>query len=274
MIDTIIVGVPVGLLKSAVLQKGAIQVAANISVDPWTALFSLLYFAVSEGFWGTTPGKRLCGLRVEATKGEMSWRHGLARSFIFQSPQLPLLMLAVIFGVGPITDYLTAHRWLAGLASMGPTLASVLMFATMRRMNGLAAVHDLLTGTRVVTRRTNEFRAAAAVTTEGAPAPETGLVGARFGPFVAGRVLGDVPGGRLLEGVDTVLKRRVWLVEREPGAPEISRARRDVDRVGRLHWLAGRRASGENAENWDAFEAPQGAPVNPVAGESSWRRSS
>jgi uncharacterized RDD family membrane protein YckC len=268
VIDTVIVGIPVAIVKSAVLRDSAVKVAANVSVDPWPALGSLLYFAIAEGVWATTPGKRLCGLRVVSNKGNVTLRQGFARSFIFQSPQLPLLIAALVFGVDRVTGYLEAHRWLAAAASMGPTIASILLFATMRRQNGLAAVHDLLTGTRVVTRRLDEFRQTAVLVTDAAGGAESASTSTRLGSFDVGRALGDVPGGRLFEGVDIVLKRRVWVIEWTPGAPEITRARRDIDRVGRLHWLAGRRSA---EENWDAFEAPQGAPLDPTPGGSPWK---
>src|SRR5262249_27274830 len=41
-------------------------------------------------------------------------------------------------------------------------------------------------------------------------------------------------------------------------SPAITPARRDVNRIGRLHWLTGRRST---EEHWDAFEAPDGAPL-------------
>lgn len=269
IIDTVIIGIPVAILKAGVQTGAAARAAANASVDPWTALFSLLYFGISEGRWGTTIGKRTCGLRVVATSGEMSWRQGAARALIFMSPQLPLLLLAFIFGSQRVADYLASHGGLAAAAAIGPMILSALLYSTMRRGNGLAAVHDLLTQTRVVMRRSDEFRqGASADSTEFNPLADGGITIARFGSFAAGRILGDVPGGRLLEGIDTVLKRRVWLLESAPGAAETPRVRRDVDRVGRLHWLAGKRSPDEN---WDAYEAPQGAALDPTPGASSWK---
>lgn len=267
IVDSIVVGVPAAILKSSMLRQGGAKLAGNVSVDPWLALLAVLYFAICEGVWATTIGKRLFGLRVVSEKGNVTLRQGFARSLIFQAPQLPLLVAAFVFGIDRLGEYLGAHPSLAFLAGMGPTVLSALLFATMHRKNGLAAVHDLLTGTRVVTKRTDEFRHATAVKADEA-AGDSGTTIARFGPFAVARVLSEVPGGRLLEGIDTVLKRRVWIVETSAGAPEVARERRDIDRVGRLHWLAGRRSA---EENWDAYEAPQGGPLNPEPGGSSWK---
>jgi uncharacterized RDD family membrane protein YckC len=268
IIDMIVVGVPVGILKSAVLQQGGARAAANVSVDPWPALISILYFALCEGIWATTVGKRLCGLRIVSTKGDVTLRQGFGRSIIFQAPQLPLVIGALMLGETSVADYLAAHPALAGLAAMGPTVVTALFFVTMRRRNGLAAVHDLLTGTRVVSKRVDEFRQASASVAGVDELAESAPAGARFGTFEVGALLGDVPGGKLFDGVDSVLKRRVWLIEWEPGTPETPKRRRDVDRVGRLHWLAGRRSA---QENWDAFEAPPGGPIDPTPGGSSWK---
>ena len=51
------------------------------------------------------------------------------------------------------------------------------------------------------------------------------------------------------------MHRSVWIVPQAEGAPEISQARRDLARLTRLRWVAGRRAQGEN---WDAYESAPG----------------
>ena len=53
-----------------------------------------------------------------------------------------------------------------------------------------------------------------------------------------------------------------------PGTPAVSATRRDVTRIGRLHWLAGRRSATDPNANWDAFEAPDGAPL---VASGDWR---
>jgi len=43
-----------------------------------------------------------------------------------------------------------------------------------------------------------------------------------------------------------------------PGTPAVGSARADLGRAGRLRWMNGRRAGDEA---WDAYEAPDGAPL-------------
>ena len=139
----------------------------------------------------------------------------------------------------------------------------------MRRRNGWAALHDLLTGTRVVERARHHARRVA-VAPELPPAspfaasPDTPR---RYGPFAVVRDLCAAGAGRLVLGFDPVLRRQVWIRVVPPGVPPIAGARRDVSRIGRLHWLTGRR-SGD--ENWDAFEAPDGRPLSLTGAAVSW----
>jgi hypothetical protein len=83
----------------------------------------------------------------------------------------------------------------------------------------------------------------------------------RIGPFKVIAAIGNTGAGRLLAGFDPVLRRRVWIRTAPPGTPPIAPARRDISRVTRLHWLTGRRSNTESMDNWDAFEAPSGAPL-------------
>jgi hypothetical protein len=56
------------------------------------------------------------------------------------------------------------------------------------------------------------------------------------------------------------------------GTPPLADARRDVGRIGRLHWLTGRRSA---AENWDAYEAPDGRPLlDSTASGPAWHAAS
>jgi hypothetical protein len=79
--------------------------------------------------------------------------------------------------------------------------------------------------------------------------------------------VGETGGGRLLVGVDPILRRHVWIHEVPRLTPSVEAARRDMSRPGRLYWLAGRRSA---AENWDAFEAPRGEPFLTAPPTSDW----
>jgi hypothetical protein len=70
-------------------------------------------------------------------------------------------------------------------------------------------------------------------------------------------------------GFDAALKRHVWIQERIPGAPAVGPDRARLGRRGRLRWLNGRR---DGAAAWDAWEAPDGAPLPAVcAAAQPWR---
>ena len=59
-------------------------------------------------------------------------------------------------------------------------------------------------------------------------------------------------------GVDSRLRRNVWIREVRPGEPPLDAARVAVSRPTRLRWLAGRR---ESHDAWDAFEAVPGVSL-------------
>jgi hypothetical protein len=121
----------------------------------------------------------------------------------------------------------------------------------MRRRNGYAAIHDLVSGSRVVGASQTET-ASTALRFEPRPLPAK-IDGPRIGVFTV-----TIRNNGLIEAVDDVLRRRVWIVPQAAGATELPAARRDLARPGRLRWLQGRRSPDEN---WDAFEAPSGAPL-------------
>jgi uncharacterized RDD family membrane protein YckC len=267
--DLLIVALPAGLLNAAYGPPGLQRDSASVAFDPWSVIVGVLYFAVCEALWGATPGKRLFGLRVVSRSRVLTWRQAAVRAVTFYAPAFVMLVPMLIVGAQPLAEYLLAHPAVALAASAGSMLLTLLLFSSMRRRNGYAALHDLLTNTRVVRRASREFRRREPAGTVGV-VPEDGIDGAglrRLGPFVVGRELAVLEQGRLLEGMDPVLRRPVWLVEWHADAPETPSARRDVDRVGRLHWLAGRRMAGDN---WDAFEAPQGARIAVAATGTQW----
>ncbi len=267
-IDLLLISLPAGLIDAAFglprLQRGS----TSVDLDPWSVVLAVVYFAVCETFWNGTPGKRLFGLRVVSRAGALSWRQAWGRALLFYAPTIVMQLPLLVFGSAAVLDYLVRHPFLAAAGGLTQGLLTLALFVTMRRRNGYAGLHDLLTNSRVVRQRSRELRhrdpeQASTVASD----TLADAANRRLGPFVVGRQLATLAGGRLLEGVDAVLRRAVWLVEWDDGSAEIPRARRDVDRIGRLHWLAGRRAPGDN---WDAFEAPQGAPLASVGAQAGW----
>ncbi|MDB6079287.1 MAG: pknH 2 [Akkermansiaceae bacterium] len=223
----------------------------------WLAgmIFSVGYFTVCEGYWGTTPGKVFCGLRVaRKTGGYPGMGRALVRSLTFHAHWI---IPAVI-----------ASQWHTRLAdgsvtSPGDYLSSLLfivLFVTMRRKTGYAMLQDLVSGTRVVALPAEEDSPALGSAILTAP-PEEGAE--RIGPFAVIERHDSI-----VLGWDSVLRRSVWIVEQVEGTPPLQEPRRNLNRPGRLRWLQGLRAPGEN---WDAFEAPPGQPLAKLAdGRQSW----
>src|SRR5262249_45036992 len=143
--------------------------SADVRIDPEPLIINVLYFAICEAIWQTTIGKRICGLRVVSTSGELTWRQAAARALIFYGADVPLVLVGLVVSRGRLVDYLSRHVGVAMVSSFGPLVFMVLLFAFMRRKNGLAALHDLWTGTRVVQRTSRELRRSAAPVA-GAPA--------------------------------------------------------------------------------------------------------
>jgi uncharacterized RDD family membrane protein YckC len=231
--------------------------AIDLTFGWWTiatAMMSFAYFTVFEGWWGASPGKALCGLRVVDAGGHQPPRGRVAlRSLIF----------ALATNVTPALRFTVMDTELAAEATLDPVNAAIetlvtpvlfaILFCTARRRNGFAGLHELATGTRVVAAAAaREWRLPAGRTVS--PRIETPHI-ARVGPY---QIIGSLaPGLRL--GFDDRLQRQVWI--RDHAA--VDAGRRDLSRPARLRWIAGRSLPDET---WDAFEAPDGQPLTDVVG--------
>ena len=228
----------------------------------WSVLvpMGLAYYSVLEGYWSASIGKRVCRLRVTRGDGQ---RPGVVRAFVrallFQTPSILTTLPFVLLGQG---------RWLE-LAGVVPGFIVWglygLLFATARRRNGFAGVHELVSRTRVVERAREAAR----------PVLDTALVARadptspkRIGPYEVVGTLGATDIGVLLLAFDPALRRRVWVQLLPSGAPPTPALVRNLSRPGRLRWLTGRRTA---SESWDAYEALDGVPfVSVVAPPRSW----
>ena len=214
---------------------------------------SLLYYGLFEGFWGAAVGKAICGLRVvEADRNAPGLGRALVRALLYVV--LPMLPCWLISGVNP-KAYFTGSSLTQAVLGTSYYVILALLFCTARRRNGFAAVQDLATGTRVISRVALESRPALAAV----DAPPTAIAGRpAIGPYQVLETLEKSAGVEWLLGYDLRLLRKVWIRIVPSGAPPIPAVLRNIGRAGRLRWLAGRRAPDEN---WDAFEALNGEPL-------------
>jgi hypothetical protein len=213
---------------------------------------TILYYALLEGLWGAGAGKLLCGLRVAGPERNPPGvlRAGL-RVLVYLVP--PMLPYWLGFGLNP-TAYLSSPQWVQLVVGFSVYVIMALLFVTARRRNGFAAVQDLVSGTRVISR--TAFSARPGLSVSEAPPPNLDSA-PTVGPYHVLQTLADSGGVKWVLAYDLKLLRKVWLREVPPETPPVPPLLRNLGRVGRLRWLTGKRSP---EENWDAFEAPTGQP--------------
>ncbi len=263
VVDTVLiasVGAIIGLSSGKFGFSAFEQVATQASKSflPQVALsfsVSLLYFALSEGLWGASLGKILCRLRVA---GPNRNRPGVARAV--GRAAIYLMLPALPFWVATSFDVQTMLVQMSQWWSMGMGLLHygliALLFSTARHRNGLAAVQDFLTRTRVIRKPAFQRRPVLAVVE---PAPPETENRPTVGPFHVIETLEKLADGEWLLGYDTRLLRKVWIRTVPSGTPSVPVLMRNLGRIGRLRWISGRR---EESENWDAFEGVSGAALS------------
>ena len=237
-------------LPNAMLGAWAGAGSALATMLVWT--LSFCYYLALEGVGGASLGKRALGLRVVSASGAPA---PVARVAV----RTATFLVGILLAGAPVAMGLRPAGSTGFSANAAPLIVLTLLFVTIRRRNGWAAVHDLVSGTRVVAMqdatRPVSLRRAPRVE---AASPAVGLSHSRLGPF---RPVGELPHSgteRLVLAFDPQLRRQVWILVVAPGTPDVAAARRDVARPTRLRWLTGRRTGDEH---WDAFEAPAGEPV-------------
>jgi uncharacterized RDD family membrane protein YckC len=216
--------------------------------------FGFLYFSIVEGIWGAGLGKRLKGLRVVRTNGRVP---GIGRALIrvlipilcIEGVRVPLLLASI--SASHINDLTIPEIVIYSAATSLCPWIPVLFALRARRENGYTTVWDLASGTRVVVKPKGTVRPS--IETKARPEiPAEG--GDSLGPY---RIIKEMIPGQWIVATDPVLRRQVWLLRRD--SSELSLARRNLSRHGRLRWLQ----KVETAETiWDAFEGIQGVPFS------------
>jgi hypothetical protein len=229
-----------------------------------------LYFGLTEGLLGWSPGKWLVGLRVRnAATGK---RPGLGRGLLRSCLAVFLLHLGAIvtsfilvplfqaplaakpeeapahLGALMLVSFSSLGLWLAGLA---------LMFCTMRPRNGYRGLHDLASGTAVVPLP-RRAAWAVAVIPPNQVLSRTSDVPEKIGPFTVRGAFRSDEHVKVLLGLDETLGRQVVLWLCPADEPPLTDARRQLNRTTRLRWLAAGRTDGAQ---WDAFVAPGGSSL-------------
>lgn len=227
-------------------------------------VLGLLYYVMQECAWGATPGKMLCGLRVQRVHGGRPGARAAASrvGICFAVPMVAVWLVEPFLPLEQALRDQTSGLFL-GLTALLLILdqAHLLLFIPAWKRRDRAAWHDQLTGLRVV-------RKAAPIVRKMLPKsrPVAELTNQeRWGPFVPGAVIS--PEWR--HGYDPVLKRPVLLQCRCGSGP--SAQRRDCNRGGRLRW----QQSVPDAAGavWDVWQAPAGQPLQQITGEkaAAWR---
>jgi uncharacterized RDD family membrane protein YckC len=252
-----------GRLAAVVLDSAVIQVAVGLAlgaeylVHPLTlphqvAVLALTfaYFALQEWRWGRTVGKRLFGLCVVTADGGTPGLDSIAlRVGVFAG-----VLYVPVIGLLVSSPDMSSRELGSSLAfwALGIALPYAALTGTMRRANAFAALHDLASRTRV--KATALSRSSVpdlrwSLTEKATPSPRS------FGPYEDARVVWEEGNESLFAARDPDLRRDVWIHSFRDYGGTARPPSPTQDRRGRLHWLQGSRAAGDD---WDAYEAPSG----------------
>jgi eukaryotic-like serine/threonine-protein kinase len=209
------------------------------AIETTEDILHFLYYLLLEAFWGRTLGKYLMGLTVTDASGRaITFRQAFLRTSVFASIALPATLLELRIGPAPLLVLATA----------------AVCISTMRRENGFAGPHELVSHTRVMAASVVVPVSTGSSRLNDVGNPDAEKRPASFGPY---RVLKDIwrtESAALLLAFDEVLRRNVWI---HVATSDKSRTPMQLSsiRPGKLRWLQG----GESDQfRWEAFEAPQG----------------
>lgn len=258
--------VPLGLMVGAAALP---QIVRGGMSPAWVAqpLLQLVYFALTERYWGGSVGKRLLGLRVtgadgaQPSLGRVTWR-ATVFLLLYAGPNV-LVQALTAAGLDlvsqPVLRFVPVLLQLLGIGAL---------VSTMRRRNGYAGLHELASGTRVMAVLVRER---ATPVPRVAPASEPVSEAAAYGPYRATGTLWRDRGTALLAAHDDELHRDVWIheVRDAAAAPPVEWLRACGE--GSLPWL---QRGARDGIQWDAYGAPTGTALGRWALERrglAWR---
>jgi hypothetical protein len=237
---------------------------------PTLGLF--LYFAITEGIWGCSLGKRLLGLRVYPVgkSAPPGLATGFLRSFVFIAVARLASLCAGMVEANYLPENMSNESQVANPLFV---ICHLLLLTTMRKRNGYRGPHEFASGTRVVRLpwrgQRRHFRQSVAGPLPLAMSKPEGMP-ERVGSYVVDGALRWDGDTKLLGARDPGLGRTAWIWLQPLDVPPVSAVRQQINRTTRLRWLTG----GRTAEwQWDAFLAPSGCSLPELTraeGALSW----
>ena len=242
-----------------------------VSASPWVGivvnfLVALVYFAVGDGVFGASPGKRLLRMRVADAGGRelAGVPRATLRALVFiVLADLPLLVASYLGDAKGVRSVLFVPACLAVEAVGFALLALPMRASEMRR-----GLHDVASGTRVVSLPRGERRRGAGPRRaigrdRGSVSRPIGVMQV-VGPYKVRGAVRWEPNRHVVAGEDSTLGREAWIVIRPKGSPAPEAARREVTRATRPRWLAGgeQHSEGAGMPMWPRPAAPH-LPTSP-----------
>ncbi len=209
-------------------------------------IWYFLYFVIPLKLWGQSLGSLIFDLRVTTTAGAMiTWGQALVRvGVLILFLNIPSAILTVYF-----------PESLFGMASL--VCFPLALLCTMRRSNGYAGIHEILSGTRVKAVNKKPYNITVPQLTPHTTS-STERSPRQFGPYRETHVIWETQSESLLEAQDDVLHRKVWIHRfNNKSQPRLMEDLAAI-RPGQLSWLQGSRKPGEC---WDSYETPSGTSL-------------
>jgi hypothetical protein len=231
------------LVDSAVLTPFVMAVLWTTPNRLLAALVGIVYYVLLEGAWAKSLGKRAFRLEVTtADDREAGWGRIVLRTLVYTS--------GGVFSALLLPGFVTlwqrgGTRVGANLQQIGPLIWYAVLASTMRRRNGYAGLHEVLSGTRV--------RAIPEAERGERPGDQARVLMPvevkAVGPY-------DVVGALWVRAGESLLVARDPVLGREVLVHRFDEAARRAPSVGpaALPWLQG-------GQGWNAYEMPGGASL-------------